>query len=188
MNCSQPIGSYVPVHRKPKQRAYLRRESARAQKIKQSAYTTQLQGTDKPFALGGIIIALGCLLGGSTLLFLAAKDYLYYAPVRSCAISFLEAVANREISASGMSGQYSIEIQVQEIKLAGDRAVVNAGLAVPGNWINTKLYAARNRKGDWEIVGVTHIDAHVENKQNLELAEEIETAFRSIPDVQIKRY
>jgi len=147
-----------------------------------------MQGTAKPFAIGGLIIAIGCLMGGSTLLFLAAKDYVYYAPVRNCAISFLEGLANQKIAASGQSANYSIEIKVHDIKLNNNRAIVNAGLAVPGNWINTQLYAAINKQGEWEIVGVTQLDAHVENRQNLDLAKEIETAFRSIPGVQTKRY
>jgi len=175
--------------RKPrKQRAYLRRKSARAQKSNQSAYTCQVQGTARPFAIGGLIIAIGCLLGGGTLLFLAAKDFVYYAPVRHCAVSFLEGMANKEIAASGESANYSIEIKIHDIKLDGNRAIVNAGLAVPGNWINTELYAAINKQDEWEIVGVTQLDAHVENRQNLDLAKEIETAFRSIPGVQTKRY
>ncbi len=174
--------------KKQKQRAYLRRKSARAQKNIQSAYTCETPGTAKPFAVGGLIIAIGCLLGGSALLFLAAKDFVYYAPVRHCAISFLEGMANKEIAASGESANYSIEIKVHNIKLDGDRAIVNAGLAVPGNWINTELYAAINKQNKWEIVGVTQLDAHVENRQNHDLAKEIETAFRSIPGVQTKRY
>lgn len=128
------------------------------------------------------------MLAGGLLLYLAVEDYVYYAPVRNCAISFLEGISRQKAGSGGLSDSGQIEIRIHDIKLDHNRATVRAGLAVPGNWINTELYASRNRRGSWEIVGVTQIDAHVENRENLDLAKEIETAFRSVSEVQIRRY
>ena len=189
MNCCLHIGSCVPVLKPVKQRAYLRRKYAHRQRSRQAAFATQSQLAIAPYAaVGGRVIAALCMLAGGFLLYLAAKDYVYYAPVRHCAISFLEGISRREVDSRGLPDPSQIEIRIHDIKLDQNRATVRAALAVPGNWINTELYASKNKRGSWEIVGVTRIDAHVENRQNLELAKEIKTAFRSIPGVQIKRY
>ncbi len=172
-----------------RQRAYLRRKYAHRHRSRQAAFVSQSQVTIEPYAaIGGRVLAALCILAGGFLLYLAAKDYIYYAPVRHCAIAFLEGISRREAGSHGLSDSSQIEIRIHEIKLDQNRAIVRAALAIPGNWIDTELYASKNKRGSWEIVGVTQIDAHVESRQNLELAKEIKTAFRSIPGVQIKRY
>ncbi len=188
MNCCLPIGSYVPVRKPKRQRAYLRRKSASLRQIKQSSYACEIEAMSGSLSIGGRILAICCLMAGSSLFYMAGRDYLYYAPIRKCAISFLEGLANKEMHNSGQNASSLIEIKVHDISIEGNRAVVNAALATPGNWINTELYAVKKEKSGWKIVGVTQIDAHVEDRQNLDLANEIETAFRSIPGVQTKRY
>lgn len=87
-----------------------------------------------------------------------------------------------------MSGPNPITVNIRDIHIDGESAIINAGLAIPGNWINTQLYATKNATGSWHIIGVLELDAHVENRENRQLAREIETAFRSSPGIEVKRH
>ncbi|MBL4886604.1 MAG: hypothetical protein JKY95_19020 [Planctomycetaceae bacterium] len=123
------------------------------------------------------------MTAGACMLYLAAYDVIYYAPIRKCTNSFLMGLANN----AGQPSDQPIRTNIKDIHLDGDQAVINAGLAIPGSWINTQLYAKKNSNGYWNIVGVIEIDAHIQHPRDLQLASEIEHTFRSTPGIEVRR-